>query len=195
MKEQLAKISPEMRSVLLLLLAVIVAILVYAQFILPLTLEKENFDNQILMENTKLAAIQTFADKNANYEAYLHKKTLELEVSKQQLPDTVTIPELVAEYSTLAEQTTVVLETLKPPSAVKADKAGLFVIPIKVTLTGDYFNLVKFLQQVEMGKRFTSIQSVDFTANEQGVLTMDADFIVYSLKNPNPPVANASATK
>ena len=105
----------------------------------------------------------------------------------------MTIPELVAEYSKLAMVNKVVLESLKPPTEVKQDKGGAFAVPLKLTLSGDYFNLVEFLQQVEKGTRFATIQSVDFSSDGKGALKMNADFVVYALKNPKPPAANAKA--
>lgn len=193
MSEYLAKISLNTRYLILLMLAVFFAFLVYMQFISPLRDDTQKVETQLLQTNTRLAAIQTFAGQNKDYEASLKIQTLKVEEAKKKLPDTVTIPELVAEYSKLAMVNKVVLESLKPPTEVKQDKGGAFAVPLKLTLSGDYFNLVEFLQQVEKGTRFTTIQSVDFSSDGKGALKMNADFVVYALKNPKPPAANAKA--
>lgn len=192
MKEQLKAVSPNTRYLLILLVSLSVSILIYMQFILPLGLDKQKLDNDLLQMNTKLALVQTFAGQNQNYENSLHIRTLQLEVSKRKLPDTVTVPELVTEYATLAQANGITLDSLKPPNEAKTDKSSMYAIPVKFTLSGDYFNLIKFLQQVETGERFTTIQGVDFTSDDKGILKMNADFVVYAFKNPNPPAKKAA---
>ena len=192
MKEQLKAVSPNTRYLLILLLSLSVSILIYMQFILPLGLDKQKLDNDLLQMNTKLALVQTFAGQNQNYENSLHIRTLQLEVSKRKLPDTVTVPELVTEYDTLAQANGITLDSLKPPNEAKTDKSSMYAIPVKLTLSGDYFNLIRFLQQVETGERFTTIQGVDFTSDDKGILKMNADFVVYAFKNPNPPAKKAA---
>ena len=191
MSEYLAKISLNTRYLILLMLAVFFAFLLYMQFISPLRDDIQKVETQLLQANTRLAAIQTFAGQNKDYESFLKIQTLKVEEAKKKLPDTVTIPELVAEYSKLAMVNKVVLESLKPPTEVKQDKGGAFAVPLKLTLSGDYFNLVEFLQQVEKGTRFATIQSVDFSSDGKGALKMNADFVVYALKNPKQPPVNA----
>ena len=193
MSEYLAKISLNTRYLILLILTVFFAFLISMQFILPLRDDTAKVETQLLQANTRLAAIQTFAAQNKDYDAFLKIQTLKVEETKKKLPDTVTIPELVAEYSKLAMVNKVVLESLKPPTEIKQDKGGAFAVPLKLSLSGDYFNLVEFLQQVEKGARFTTIQSVDFSADGKGSLKMNADFVVYALKNPKPQAANAKA--
>ena len=193
MSEYLSKISLNTRYLVLLILAAFFAFMVSMQFISPLRDDTAKVETQVLQANTRLAAIQTFAGQNKDYDAFLKIQTLKVEEAKKKLPDTVTIPELVAEYSKLAMVNKVTLESLKPPTEVKQDKGGAFAVPLKLTLSGDYFNLVEFLQQVEKGTRFATIQSVDFSSDGKGSLKMNADFVVYALKNPKPSTANAKA--
>ena len=193
MSDYLAKISANTRYFILLILTSFFAFLLFVQFIMPLREDTAKVENQLLQANTRLAAIQTFADQNKDYDAFLKIQTLKVEETKKKLPDTVSIPELVAEYSKLAMVNNVVLESMKPPTEIKQDKGGAFAVPLKLSLSGDYFNLVEFLQQVEKGARFTTIQSVDFSSDGKGSLKMNADFVVYALKNPKPQAANAKA--
>ena len=191
MSDYLAKISANTRYFILLILTSFFAFLLFVQFIMPLREDTGKVENQLLQANTRLAAIQTFADQNKDYDAFLKIQTLKVEETKKKLPDTVTIPELVAEYSKLAMVNKVTLESLKPPTEVKQDKSGAFAVPLKLTLSGDYFNLVEFLQQVEKGTRFATIQSVDFSSDGKGTLKMNADFVVYALKNAKQQSATA----
>ncbi|MGL5206507.1 MAG: type 4a pilus biogenesis protein PilO [Acidaminococcaceae bacterium] len=194
MSEYLEKISVNTRYLILLIFTVFFAFFVYMQFISPLRDDTQKVENQLLQVNTRLAAIQTFAVQNKDYDSFLKIQTLKVEEAKKKLPDTVTIPELVAEYSKLAMVNKVVLESLKPPTEVKPDKGGAFAVPLKLTLSGDYFNLVEFLQQVEKGNRFTTIESVDFSSDGKGSLKMNADFVVYTLNNPKQAAASSKAT-
>ena len=190
MSDYLAKISANTRYFILLILTSFFAFLLFVQFIMPLREDTAKVENQLLQANTRLAAIQTFADQNKDYDAFLKIQTLKVEETKKKLPDTVSIPELVAEYSKLAMVNNVVLDSLKPPAEIKQDK-GAFAVPLKISLSGDYFNLVEFLQQIEKGTRFASIQSVDFASDGKGSLRMNADFVVYALKNAKQQSATA----
>ncbi len=193
MSEYLSKISINTKYLLMMIFAVFFAFLISMQFIMPLRDDTNKTETQLLQANSRLAAIQTFAAQNSNYDAFLKLQTLKLEETKKKIPDMVTVPELLAEYSQLAQVNKITLESLKPPASIKQSNGGAFAFPLKLTLSGDYFNLVEFLQQVEKGARFTTLQSVDFSSDGKGTLKMNADFVVYSLKNPKPASNNAKA--
>lgn len=193
MNEYLAKVSAPVRYLILFMLALFFMALVAIQFIMPLNEDTKKKEEQLLQANTRYAALQTFATQNQDYEGLLKIQNLKVSEAKKRLPDAVTIPELVAEYSKLALVNGIVLESLKPPTEVKPDKGGAFAVPLKMTLSGDYFKLVEFLQQVELGTRFTTLQGVNFSADGKGALKMDADFVVYALKNPKPAPIKAKA--
>ena len=142
MNEYLSKISLKTRYLTLLILTAFFAFMVTMQFISPLRDDTSKVETQLLQTNTRLAAIQTFAGQNKDYDAFLRIQTLKVEEAKKKLPDTVTVPELVAEYSKLAMVNNVVLESMKPPTEIKQDKGGAFAVPLKLSLSGDYFNLV-----------------------------------------------------
>ena len=92
MSEYLAKISLNTRYLILLILTVFFAFLISMQFILPLRDDTAKVETQLLQANTRLAAIQTFAAQNKDYDAFLKIQTLKVEETKKKLPDTVTIP-------------------------------------------------------------------------------------------------------
>lgn len=194
MKELLSEISVNTRYMLLFLLALVFSSLIVLEFVLPLRAETAKAESQLQQANAKLAAIQTFAGQNKDYAPFLKLQTLKLEEAKKKLPDTVTVPELVSEYARLASVNGLSLDSLKPPAEVKAEKSGVFPLPLKMTVSGDYFKLVEFLQQIENGTRFTNIKTVDFAADNKGLLKMNADFTVYTLKNPKPPAKAAPKT-
>ena len=147
MNEYLAKVSAPVRYLILFILASFFMALVAIQFIMPLNEDTKKKEEQLLQANTRYAALQTFATQNQDYEALLKIQNLKVSEAKKRLPDAVTIPELVAEYSKLALVNGIILESLKPPTEVKPDKGGAFAVPLKMTLSGDYFKIVEFLQQ------------------------------------------------
>jgi Tfp pilus assembly protein PilO len=62
-------------------------------------------------------------------------------------------------------------------------EGNAFAVPLKVKLTGNYYKIVDFLQQVEAGDRYAKLQQVGITGNEaNGDLTMDTQLTVYALK-------------
>ncbi|MEG1726279.1 MAG: type 4a pilus biogenesis protein PilO [Acidaminococcaceae bacterium] len=176
------KITPRHRSMFMLLGGLIFFLVISLEVVFPLRVDIANNDNALLQAESQLAALQTFAGQNQDYESLLKIQGLKVAEAKKQLPDLVTAPELVAEYSQLAEANGVRLLTLNLPTETKKIKT-YFALPIKMSLGGDYFKLIAFLQQVETGTRFVKLEGADFTADDKdGSLKMDASFVVYALK-------------
>ena len=59
MRDALAKISPNTRYLILLILGVFFSFLLFMQFISPLRDDTQKVETQLLQANTRLAAIQT----------------------------------------------------------------------------------------------------------------------------------------
>jgi len=174
--------SENVKYGILFFITLIACIFIYIFVITPLSKDRTALANKLTIENTKLAALQTFAGQNQNYEALLKIQKAKVEQARKKLPDTVAVPDLISEYNKLAENNNIFLKSLKPDQAVKVGQ--VFEMPVEMTLQGDYFKIITFLQQVENGERFVTLQGTEFDADKSGQdLNMKAKFTVYALKN------------
>lgn len=175
--------SDNLKYSIVFLVVLLICVGVFIAFIRPLWTDRQKLDLDIQQANTKLAALQTFKAQNPDYEALLNVQKAKVADAQKKLPDTVAIPELMAEYSKLADAHDIVLNSLVPKEVSKAGNA--FAQPLEMNLSGDYFQLINFLNIIEDGGRFVSINGVSLgTGNSNsGMLNMTARFMVYSLQN------------
>ena len=155
---------------------------IYIYAIAPIVRDRIEMTNKLAVANMQLAALQTFAGQNQDYAALQKIQNMKIAAAQKKIPDTVSVPELIGEYNKLSEQTQVSLLSVKPD---KVTKGKTYIsMPITVTVEGDYFRLITFLQQVDNGDRFVNLSSAKFAGSKLGTdVKMEARLIVYCLKN------------
>ena len=156
-------------------------ILIYIQAIQPLNFDTSVLKTNITLNNNKLAQLQTFKGQTPDYDALQNIQKLKLAQGKKKIPDKISVPQLVGEYSKLANANSISLLSLEPKTYIKAGNA--FGLPVEMNLSGDYFHLINFLQQAENADRFVNLQSVRFTAQKNDIIDLTAEFIVYALNS------------
>lgn len=162
-------------------LALVFSVCCLIFIIFPLYRDNQVEKNKLLQANVKLATLQTFATQNQDYAALVKIQEMKMAEARKKLPDGVSVPELIAEYSKIADAAGVQLQGVTPGKTSKLGTA--IALPISVDLEGDYFKLITFLQQVENGDRFVLVQGADYNAEKTGEnLKMKAKFVVYALK-------------
>ena len=106
---------------------------------------------------------------------------------KKLLPDIVTVPELVQEYSNLSKECGIQFKSVKPPSGNLKQVNGAYEVPLNISISGNYYKMVEFLQKVENGTRFAKLNKASVNTVKEndasGNLDMTAEFTVYSLKD------------
>jgi len=174
-------ITDNMKYILGLFAVILLAIICTIFLIVPLNRDRNAQASKLNEENKRLAVLQTFAGQNQNYDALVKIQNMKVEAAHKKIPDTVSVEELLHEYNKIAEATGVQLLGIAPAKATKEGTA--LALPINVSLQGDYFRLITFLQQVENGDRFVVVKSADYGAQALGAdLKLKADFVVYALK-------------
>jgi len=174
-------ITDNMKYIIGLFAVILLAIICIIFLIVPLNRDRNALVNKLTEENKRLAVLQTFAGQNQNYDALVKIQNMKVAAAHKKIPDTVSVEELLNEYNKIAEATGVQLLGVAPGKATKG--ANVFSLPINVSLQGDYFKLITFLQQVENGDRFVTVQSAEYDAQALGAdLKMKASFVVYALK-------------
>lgn len=180
-----------------LAVALVASLLCFMFVIYPLYKDNIAMKAKLTQSNARLATLQTFAGQNQNYDALVKIQKMKVAAAQKKLPDTVSVPELLSEYSQIAEAAGVRLESLTPGKVAKEGNA--FALPISVTLQGDYFKLITFLQRMENADRFVVVRGAEYDAEKTGEnLKMKATFTVFTLKNvqgaPGASAAKPAAT-
>lgn len=177
-------LSQNSKYSLFLLGSVLLFILVLMFIVTPLYQENQKNSLALTAKRQKLAAYQTFAQQNQDYATFASNQRFKVQEAQKRIPDQVSIPDVLRDYSGKAEHTGVSITNIKTPAAAEIVKEGnAFAVPLKVKLTGNYYKIVDFLQQVESGERYAKLQQVGINGNEaNGDLTVDTQLTVYALK-------------
>ena len=83
------------------------------------------------------------------------------------------------ELKAASDRTGMVLCELVPEEA--QEENGLFAMPVRVNLQGDYFSLVRFLRALQNGSRFMQVVAMD-VASKGDFLDCRLQFKIFSEK-------------
>jgi len=97
----------------------------------------------------------------AAYEAEIARRSAK---QHQQLPYQLETGKFLAELQQLAVDKGIVLHAAAPGAV--AGKAGCRQLPLRVTIAGDYFSLLDFLQGLEEMERFSSVDELELHSEE-----------------------------
>ena len=113
----------------------------------------------------------------------VEKYQLEVEMEKKRvaalLPDEVQTGVFLQELKAASDRTGMVLCELVPEEA--QEENGLFAMPVRVNLQGDYFSLVRFLRALQNGSRFMQVVAMD-VASKGDFLDCRLQFKIFSEK-------------
>ena len=192
-----SNMSENSRYSLLLLGSVLLFVFVALYLVQPLREDIQKNEQELTQAQQRLASYQTFAGQNKDYNAFALKQAGYLAEAKKLLPDTVTVPELVQEYSNLSKECGIQFKSVKPPSTALKQVSGAYEVPLNISISGNYYKMVEFLQKVENGGRFAKLNKASINTVKEndtsGNLDMTAEFTVYSLKDTLGKVNSADA--
>ena len=111
-----SNMSENSKYSLLLLGSVLLLVFVVLYIMQPLREDIQKNEQELTQAQQRLASYQTFAEQNKDYNAFAAKQEGYLAEAKKLLPDIVTVPELVQEYSNLSKECGIQFKSVKPPS-------------------------------------------------------------------------------
>lgn len=128
-------------------------------------------EREVLATSVDLAELRTFAGTG--------DLIAELEALRRKVPTTSALPELLEVIQGAAEVAGVVLKAVAPGPPMPTDPAGASVIPLALTVEGSYFELARFLFELENLERLTTVQGVSIAGTGQS-LTMQVAAEIYT---------------
>lgn len=117
------------------------------------------------VEQQHVEAINQFVRSNPDTEKVLREVAAKLNRINQMLPDAADVGGLLLQLERAGLQSHIQLLQIVPGSAVK--KGELLEIPLEITIRGDYFQILDFLQRLENDARFVKITNINIYVNEQ----------------------------
>ena len=125
------------------------------------------------------AARERLQAEHPDVEKYQMEVEKELKHVGALLPDDMETAVFLQEMKAAADRTGMVLCELAPEEA--AEENGLLAMPVRVTLQGDYFSLVRFLRVVQNGSRLMQVAAMD-VASKGDFLDCRLRFKIFSEK-------------
>lgn len=121
---------------------------------------------QTVLQQKKEQVLSVENFLNAHGEAVAYEAEIARRAAKQhqQLPCQLETGKFLAELQQLAAAKGVVLSAAAPGTV--ESKAGCRQLPLRVTIAGDYFSLLDFLQGLEELERFSSVDKMELHSEE-----------------------------
>ena len=121
--------------------------------------ELEEQEQSLHQVQEEYAALERLQAEHPDVEKYQMEVEKELKHVGALLPDDMETAVFLQEMKAAADRTGMVLCELAPEEA--AEENGLLAMPVRVTLQGDYFSLVRFLRALQNGSRFMQVVAMD----------------------------------
>lgn len=141
--------------------------------------ELEEQEQSLHQMQEEYAALERLQEEHPDVEKY----QLEVEMEKKRvaalLPDEMQTGVFLQELKAASDRTGMVLCELVPEKA--QEENGLFAMPVRVNLQGDYFSLVRFLRALQNGSRFMQVVAMD-VASKGDFLDCRLQFKIFSEK-------------
>jgi Tfp pilus assembly protein PilO len=144
MKTRVLELSPEKFVIALGALLVLLGAAAWLILVSPDRTKAHNLSSTIKSEQTQLKT-QTTTQTTAKHAAQKHAVSQAL-LTTRALPNVVGMPQIVLQLSRISVEEHVSLDSITPQTAVPY--SGYTAIPITIQLTGDFFGVQGFLQQL-----------------------------------------------
>lgn len=99
---------------------------------------------------------------------------------RTQIPSTAAFPELLRAIDRAAASAGVTVVSFGVGSATASGSASVSVLPLTMSIQGDYFSIARFLFELEHLERLTSVRSISLTPGGDRGLTASIAVEVYS---------------
>lgn len=171
--------------ILIYILSLVLVIYLFHTYLYtPLIASTQN----IINENNELMAVTVLVSKLSDEESQkaLDKKRQEFAEFNKKVPEDVYLPETIKEIEKMSQKNKVeLIKTryyLDDQDTNQLEEVSYKECFFEIELIGSYFNLTKFVKELEKAERLYTIDSIKMTANQAGTDTEDnADEVLMNL--------------
>lgn len=166
------------KTLLTLLTFVLPLFLFYKFYYIPSQEKIKILTEDIKKLELEIAKLESFVKRERELQIQLKERKNFLEEIKLILPTEQEIPKLLKDVSLMAKKNGLEILTFTPRGEEKRDYYNL--IPFHINLKGNFFDILKFLNEVEKHKRLIKLNTIELLPQEkEEKLIMKADFVTY----------------
>lgn len=136
--------------------------------LLPMQAEIEMLHHTLAAEKSRLAAIDYFLTAHPNVAEYEQEINGRLMTANRRLPDEVALGEFIQMIEAAAVQAKVIILEIKPQKDIHEDV--YMELPLKLSVKGDYWQVLLFCRQLELMDRFNCIKKFSVKAEADSLL-------------------------
>ena len=148
------------KTIISVLPAVIIIIVVTFVILLPKNKEIKALENKILLQENEIAKSRAKAEKLPQLIAENQRLMRRLEELKQQLPEEKEVSSLLKQVSDLGIRSGLHIMLWKPEQKKTHPSGIVYVIPVRVDLTGNYHSLGYFFSSLTKMDRIVNISDI-----------------------------------
>ena len=148
------------KAIISVLPAVIIIIVVTFVILLPKNKEIKALENKILLQENEIAKSRAKAEKLPQLIAENQRLMRRLEELKQQLPEEKEVSSLLKQVSDLGIRSGLHIMLWKPEQKKTHPSGIVYVIPVRVDLTGNYHSLGYFFSSLTKLDRIVNISDI-----------------------------------
>jgi len=156
------------KTIISVLPAVIIIIVVTFVILLPKNKEIKALENKILLQENEIAKSRAKAEKLPQLIAENQRLMRRLEELKQQLPEEKEVSSLLKQVSDLGIRSGLHIMLWKPEQKKTHPSGIVYVIPVRVDLTGSYHSLGYFFSSLTKMDRIVNISDIKLSDPKPG---------------------------
>lgn len=153
------------KKLLQLVTAAAVCFMLCRLFIMPAFAKLERQQKQREQLQQELELYQEFAATHQDYETFFQQQSARLAQLQKNLPDEAVFSDLLPVWQQQARNCGVKIEEVK---LLPSDTAGsrLNRQQVRIAMAGNYYNVLKFIRQLENSENFVNLNKVNITGDE-----------------------------
>ena len=134
--------------------------------------------NALKVEQVQVAGITSYVEHNSDLDKQYVELRQKLDQTSLLLPEQSDIGSFLVQLEQVAKASKVVLGQVQPSQPVV--KTGYYEIPVTITVSGNYFQVLDFMSRIEGMKRFVAVSSMSLKPKTGDVLDGNIAVIIYA---------------
>ena len=134
--------------------------------------------NALKVEQVQVAGIISYVEHNSDLDKQYVELRQKLDQTSLLLPEQSDIGSFLVQLEQVAKASKVVLGQVQPAQPVS--RTGYYEIPVTITVSGNYFQVLDFMSRIEGMKRFVAVSSMSLKPKTGDVLDGNIAVIIYA---------------
>ena len=179
--EKFDKLDKKKKILLYISFVTLISLFYYYFYLSPSLLQIENINKKIIIAKRRLNDNLMLANKIQYFRKEKKSSLKKLDKLLQKLPNNNEIPSLLADISEAGRSLGLQFTLFQPEEEIKQNI--VICLPITLHITGDYFNLLDFLNKIASLPRLVNIDNISIELIEENLLSIHCKASTYKFIN------------